>query len=389
MAKITPANQKKTEPIVDSLPPKPERLPKDLVLLQLALVLLRGGELTYKRLTEEFLLQRRTAERYMADLRVAGLPLETRRRGREAYFILAPGRSRKLKIEAIDVPPAAARTLSLLLVAAALLPAHLGVRSAVDSTVRAALRLRGLRATSELRKLEDAVLVLENDAKDYKGRADIFVAMIDATLAGHLVTVPYRSPRYAERVETFYPATIGLYKGGLYALAIYPYDDGSQPTWRAMERMTQMPEVDDQKVLDPEIRFRALQEAKGRWGPARPRFDDDGKVLKEQVITLHFSKNAAPYVQARPWHERAEVELWPDDKGGGARMAIRLSGDTTMFESWVRSWGHEVQVLRPADMAFRIADSLDEAARLHRLGPERWAAEMSDQLEGKTEGEVD
>jgi len=356
-----------------------ERLPKDLILLQLALVLIGGGELTYQRLTDEFLLKRRTAERYIADLKSVGLPVASTRRGREAVFALAHGRAKTLNIEAVDIPPAAARSLSLLLVAAALLPAHLGVRSAVDATVRAALRLRGLRASSELRRLEDTVLVLENDAKDYEGRADVFGEMIDAALAGQLVEVSYKSPRHDERVERFYPATIGLYKGGLYALAVYPDDDGRKPVWRAMERMTTLPvAVQDARPLASDVRLRALQEAKRRWGPARPLHDADGNFVAEQVITLHFSQLAAPYVMARPWHHLAELEPWPDDEGGGVRMAIRLSGDTTMFESWVRSWGHEVQVLRPTEMADRIADSLEAAARQHREGPRRWAREMGD-----------
>ena len=116
--------------------------------------------------------------------------------------------------------------------------------------------------------------------------------------------------------------------------------------------------------------MRALDEASRRWGPARPRPEED-----EQIITLHFSPAAAPYVLARPWHPRAECEPWED---GGLRMAIRLSGQTVMFESWVRSWGPEVQVLRPRDMAERIATSLEQAARGHREGPERWRREVED-----------
>ena len=69
---------------------------------------------------------------------------------------------------------------------------------------------------------------------------------------------------------------------------------------------------------------------------------------------------------ARPWHTRAEAELWPQEEGGGLRMSLRLSGQTDMFESWVKSWGAEVQVLRPRDMAERIAADLESAARAHR-----------------------
>lgn len=368
--------RRKRRPVLEAPNADGERQKKELVLLQLALVLLSGGELSYARLMNEFLLERRTAERYLKDLKEAGLPIASRRVNRQAVFALDDLRSRGLKLEAVDIPPAAARPLSLLLVAAALLPAHLGVREAVDSTVRAALRLRGLKASGELRRLEDAVLVLENDAKDYGGKGEVFGALIDACLAGALVEVRYRSPRvgYAEH-ERFWVATIGLYRGGLYALAVPEDDDGSHPLWRAVERIEAEPRVlAGAPTLSAEARLRAVDEAGRRWGPARPRSSGDDD---EQVITLHFSKRAAPYVLARPWHPRAEMSTWPDEDGGGLRMALRLSGETIMFESWVRSWGPEVQVLRPADMAERIAASLEEAAQKHREGARRFAAELA------------
>jgi len=304
------------------------------------------------------------------------LPIISRRDGREAVFSLDELRSRALDLEAIDVPPAAARSLSLLLVAAALLPAKLGVRDAVDRTVRAALRLRGMRAAAEMKRLEDAVLVLENDAKDYEGKAEVFGALIDACLAGDLLEVRYRTPRLPdEQVERFYCASIGLYRGGLYALAVAEHDDGARPVWRAVERIQGEPRLDrDAAQLSPAARLRALDEAGRRWGPARPRDDDE----QEQVVTLHFSAKAAPYVLARPWHPRADVEAWPDDDGGGARMAIRLSGQTAMFESWVKSWGPEAAVLRPPDMAERIADELEAAAARHRRAAARFAAELAE-----------
>jgi predicted DNA-binding transcriptional regulator YafY len=352
-----------------------DRQKKELVLLQLALVLMSGGELSYRRLTDEFLLPRRTAERYLKDLREAGLPIASRRDGREAVFFLDELRSRALDLEAIDIPPAAARSLSLLLVAAALLPAKLGVRDAVDRTVRAALRLRGMRAASEMKRFEDAVLVLENDAKDYEGKADVFGALIDACLAGELLEVRYRTPRLlGEQLERFYCASIGLYRGGLYALAVAEGDDGTRPVWRAVERIQAEPVAfPDAPLLTVEARLRALDEAGRRWGPARPR---EGEADDEQVITLHFSARAAPYVLARPWHPRADVEAWPEEEGGGARMAIRLSGQTMMFESWVRSWGPEVQVLRPRDMAERLASSFEDAARAHREAAARFERDL-------------
>jgi predicted DNA-binding transcriptional regulator YafY len=346
---------------------KIERHPKDVVLLQLALLLMRGEELTYERLHDEFLLQRRSAERYLAHLRDAGLPVLSEREARKATYFLDPNRAR-LDLEAIDVPLHAARSLSLLFVSSALLPRSLGIKEAVDRTVRAALRLSGLKAAAELRRLEDAVVVLENDAKDYQGKAELFQSLVDAVLDGRRVRVRYRSPKRAlAEDESFFCASIGLYKGGLYVLAVNPDDDGSNPIWRALERIEGTPVVEGKAKLSAAVRQRALDEARSRWGPARPR-------QRAQLITLHFSEAAAPYVLARPWHAKAEVEPWP---GGGLRMSLRLSGATDMFESWVKSWGTEVQVLRPADMAQRISDEMLDASRRHRAASEDFAREIA------------
>jgi len=198
-----------------------ERLPKDVVLLQLALLILHGERLTHERLQGEFGLQRRTAERYLNELRRAGLPIAVVKEGRENVYALHHLRSR-LQLEAIDVSPAVAKSLSLLVVAAALLPRNLGVREAVDRTVRQALRVRGLRLAGELRRLEDAVIVLENDAKDYTGREDVFEALFDAVLEGRLVDIDYSSPRRASERRRLWPAAIGLYRGGLYVLGVEP-----------------------------------------------------------------------------------------------------------------------------------------------------------------------
>ena len=80
------------------------------------------------------------------------------------------------------------------------------------------------------------------------------------------------------------------------------------------------------------------------------------------MVTLHFSAAAAPYVRARPWHSAVDAEPWSD---GGLRVSLRLSGETLMFESWLLSWGAQVQVLRPRALAVRLAEELERASQRH------------------------
>ena len=341
------------------IPKQTVKLPKDVVLLQLALLILHGERLTHARLRDEFNLEPRTAERYLADLKTAGLAIAVVKEGRESVYCLHHLRTR-LDIEAVDVSPAVAKSLSLLVVAAALLPKNLGVREAVDRTVRQALRVRGLKLAGELRRLEDAVMVLENDAKDYTGREDIFEALFDAVLEGRLVEVDYTSPRSGPERRRFWPAIIGLYRGGLYVLGVEPDQPAAQARWWALERLDEVPiVVDEAPLLSLGQRREAVSAARARWGPARPAAADlDGGEL----VTLHFSSRSAPYVRARPWHTAVEMEPWAD---GGMRVSLRLQGEPFMFESWLLSWGPEVQVLRPMSLAKRIASEQLLAAERH------------------------
>ena len=351
------------------------------MLLQLALLVLHGERLSHERLRDEFGLQRRTAERYLNELRRAGLPIAVVKEGRENVYALHHLRSR-LQLEAIDVSPAVAKSLSLLVVAAALLPRNLGVREAVDRTVRQALRVRGLRLAGELRRLEDAVLVLENDAKDYTGREDVFESLFDAVLEGRLVDVDYTSPRRGPERRRFWPAAIGLYRGGLYVLGVEPGAPPASARWWALERLDDVPmAVAGGAILSAGDRQAAITAARARWGPASPSSSSSSSLSASAdaagnastLVTLHFSARAAPFVRARPWHTAVDMEPWDD---GGVRVSMRLQGETFMLESWLLSWGPEVQVLRPRQLAERLAAEQERAAAAHRAAALAFARDV-------------
>ena len=341
------------------------RRPKDVVLLELALALLQGGTLSHDVLRAEYGLERRTAARYLGALRDAGLPVVAVKGGGGVNDYVLHHSHARMDIAAIDVTPSSAKTVSLLLVAAALLPRNLGVRDAVDSTVRQALRLHGMRLSTELRRFEDAVVVLENEAKDYTGREDIFEALFDAALAGWCVEIDYTSPKRGIERRRIFPATLGLYRGGLYVLGVDEDDNGEQARWWALERLDEVPIVVGDRLLDPTVRRAAIAAAGRRWGPVQ--------AAEETLVTLHFSPRAAPYVRARPWHTAVDAETWED---GGLRVSVRLHGATFLFESWLLSWGQEVQVLRPRAMAERLADEMSRAAEAHRAAAAAFARDL-------------
>ncbi len=92
-------------------------------------------------------------------------------------------------------------------------------------------------------------------------------------------------------------------------------------------------------------------------------------------MTLHFSPRAAPFVRARPWHTAVEMEAWDD---GGMRVSLRLSGETFMLESWLLSWGPEVQVLRPRALAEKLAAECALAAERHLAAAQAFERLLND-----------
>ena len=60
-----------------------------------------------------------------------------------------------------------------------------------------------------------------------------------------------------------------------------------------------------------------------------------------------------------------------------------LSAEITMLESWLLSWGAEVQVLRPAAMARRLADEQERAARQHRAASAAFTRLLDDDEGGE------
>jgi predicted DNA-binding transcriptional regulator YafY len=334
---------------------------KATALVRLALALVRGQALTIDQISDQYDLPRRTVERYLQTLRATGLPMTRRFVGeRQVAFAVADARPGGSPAggQAVDVADDDARALTLLGVAAALLPQNLGIRESLERTVKAALRVRGMSASTTLKKWENLVLVLENNAKNHHGAAPRFAEMMDAAVQGDVVRMEYRSPKRGATVETFWPAGFGLYRGGLYVLAVPVGDDGTRATWLAFERIEGSLRREPRPRLGAGVRARALREAGARWGPSPAPHGD-----REVVVTMRFSTSAAPYVRARPWHAHMELAVQPDDT---LLAGLRLKGETAQFESWVKSWGREVQVLRPRWLAERIADDLEAAASAHR-----------------------
>lgn len=79
-----------------------------------------------------------------------------------------------------------------------------------------------------------------------------------------------------------------------------------------------------------------------------------------EEVRLHFSQQAATFIQERTWHASQQIETHPD---GSLTLRVHIS-DPREMRPWIRSWGSEVQVVAPASLREDIAA---EAARTTAL----------------------
>lgn len=75
----------------------------------------------------------------------------------------------------------------------------------------------------------------------------------------------------------------------------------------------------------------------------------------EFVVELRFNAHAADYVREKKWHESQQLR---ELKGGGVELTMKLSS-LGEIQRWVLSWGGDVQVLKPK----QLAEGVKAAAR--------------------------
>ena len=71
-------------------------------------------------------------------------------------------------------------------------------------------------------------------------------------------------------------------------------------------------------------------------------------------VVIRFNARAADYIREKKWHPSQTLH---DLKGGGAELKMNLSS-LAEVQRWVLSWGGDVQVLKPRE----LADAVRQAA---------------------------
>jgi proteasome accessory factor B len=79
-------------------------------------------------------------------------------------------------------------------------------------------------------------------------------------------------------------------------------------------------------------------------------------------IRVRFDRKVADYIRERKWHESQELTDLPD---GSVELKLRLSS-LVEIQRWLLSWGSNVKVLEPAELAQNIKTEAEKIARLYK-----------------------
>ncbi len=173
---------------------------------------------------------------------------------------------------------------------------------------------------------------------------DIVSRLIDATRSHRKATIKYHSFS-SRRVKdyTVEPYRLAYGNGGFYVYAFVP-EYGQMRTFAA-ERIRTL-------VVSDET-FNPVQEVKD---------DPFGNSLgvhsgKAERIEIEFSEHVAPYVEEQTWHKSQKTTKRPD---GSLILTLDVCVDPTLV-SWILGFGRFAHVVKPATLAEKIFEELEEA----------------------------
>lgn len=301
--------------------------------------------ITIEELAEESGVTRRTIHRDLIAIQEAGYPLVSEwLDGTKAYRFLT-----RFK----DVPPInftlqELMTLSFLRSQLDILkgtPFH----DDMETIFRKVNSVLPPRYAAHMERIARVSLPLLQGGRDYARVAELLKLIRDALLYQYRLTLGYRSP--GKRRTTEYrldPYTLIFYKGGLYLLG-YAHNRKALRTF-AVERISRV-RVEKERFEMPG-EFRPEEKLRSAFG-----------IVEERAmeVTVRFSPEIAHAVRDRLWHPTQKLKHESD---GSAVISFSAGGKMEII-SWILSYGHHAQVLKPAELRQEVKEIVAKMAGMY------------------------
>lgn len=305
-------------------------------------------EMRINHIAERLEVHRRTVVRYVDALSASldnafGEPIVERfHRGREAWARLGRG-----------VQPLSSHIFQFASVFAATRILATGKGSVLSDSADGVLEvlMRGADpgVRPMLQRVHSAFHYVAFGPKDYRANEDVLDRVVQALIRGRPLTVRYAALRGPAAARTIEPYTLVLYRDGLYVLArrVDPAPPGM--------RLYAVDRIEDATVdragsfhippeFDPADHFAGIL---GLWPSQDP----------PETLRVAFEPRVARLAREREWPGDPSWATLDD----GREVLTMQVPITPEVETWILTWGAEVEVLAPPALRGRIADQLRRA----------------------------
>lgn len=216
------------------------------------------------------------------------------------------------------------------------------------------------KALDHFASLDEVIYVRRTGVTDYSEYSPMIRVLVDAARERRTVEIDYhtvwRGEEYHTRLDPF---GLVYYDGDLFVV-------GRSHRAKAIRifKMTRFGSVTPtSSSFSRDPNFHLESQFRRSFGI----FQSDAATVE---ITVRFTGHAAALVEERIWHESQQVSwqggeemLFETEPGGESLIAtFRLSG-TIEFKKWIKGFGEQAEVLKPASLRAEIREELLAAAK--------------------------
>lgn len=315
----------------------------DQLTRQWRLVQLLAGRMgrTLAQLAGELAVTKRTVQRDIEVLSVAGFPVTSETRNGTVFWHFMEGFH-------AEAPIALTLTeqMALYFIRGLFKPLQ---GTPIYESLETAMQKIGLQLPAQsfrfLRGLDQGISVSSFGLKDYSHSKEVIEALTRAVFNKFTVRILHHSAQYERAIERDVdPYRLWYVNNGLYLVG----HDHRKNALRvfAVERIESVKRTNRRFETPPDFNFEEFKQSAFNmvWG-------------EPQEVKIRFSPSQAPYIRERTWHPSQKIESESD---GSIILTLKV-GDLGEVKRWLIGFGAEAAVLEPEELR---NDMTSEYARL-------------------------
>ena len=310
----------------------------DQLTRQWSLVHLLTGHLgrTLAQLAGELGVAKRTVQRDIETLSVAGFPVTSETRNGTVFWHFMEGFHAEAPIALTLTEQMALYFSKGLFKPLQGTPIYESLESAMQK-IGSQLPAQSFKF---LRGLDQGISVSSFGLKDYSHSKEVIDTLTRAVFNKFIVRILHRSPQRVKPIEREVdPYKLWYVNNGLYLVG-HDHRENALRTF-AVERIQSAKLTNRRFEIPPEFNFEEFKTTAFNmiWG-------------EPQEVKIRFSTAQAPYIRERTWHPGQKIET----EGDGSIILTLHVADLDEVKRWLIGFGAEAAVLSPEELQMEIAD---------------------------------